>query len=316
MGNRSGKTSTASDSLRASRGLISSLGLPWQAWGHCPAWAPKHTILHLFWLNCIRLGAGSPPSGCFLSLARSFRILLLSSRVFVATLSLLSSGDIISTLSRPSPKSLVKILSSTGHWANPRGASLDSCAWFDSEPSVIALCVSQRVIQAAQCPEDTHFHHWPVTASCGTGSKSVLYLGLIYPLILLPCCRRKLDGLDVICSQQNYTSCQASPWFCSPADCSQLVSGTKVELAASCCPLPFWIGTLFAFSLQPRTLTSLHGFPKVIAKTSEIASTSYPSARDDFFWSPKLFFFLDIVIYIPGFQYFNKNLLGRNLGWK
>lgn len=197
----------------------------------------------------VSFGCWVPPSGCFLCLARSFRILLLSSRVFVATLSLLSSGDIISTLSRPSPKSLVKILSSTGHWANPRGASLDSCAWFDSEPSVIALCVSQRVIQAAQCPEDTRFHHWPVTTSCGTGSKSILYLGLIYPLILLPCCRRKLDGLDVICSRQNYSSCQASPWFCSPADCSQLVSGTKVELAASCSPLPFWIGTLFALSL-------------------------------------------------------------------
>ena len=65
-----------------------------------------------------------PPPGCFSSLARSFQILLSSSRVFVVTLSLLSSGDLISVLSSPSPKSLVKFLSSTGRWANSRGLPL------------------------------------------------------------------------------------------------------------------------------------------------------------------------------------------------
>lgn len=60
----------------------------------------------------------------FQGLARSFQILLLSSHVFVVTLSLLSLGDLVSIFFSPSPKSLVKILSCTGRWANLRGLPL------------------------------------------------------------------------------------------------------------------------------------------------------------------------------------------------
>lgn len=87
------------------------------------------TGVHGFALVLIKLhplgcrGVFAPP-GWFSSLARSFRILLLPSRVFVVTLSLLSSGDLISVRFSPSPKSLVKILSSAGCWANPCGLPL------------------------------------------------------------------------------------------------------------------------------------------------------------------------------------------------